>query len=170
MNTERLNHLITILEGVERANLAFNLDNWVSNAAMPDLARPTTDNLVGSLDASCGTACCAMGYAALDPDFRAEGLSMTLETRDYNSGRGRWVETPVASIQDFNTLIRNQDLQIGFGGIAFDGVEGFRAAAAFFDIAVYDADTLFSPDSYHGRPVTPERVIERIRDLLSSVA
>lgn len=60
MNRERLEHLITVLERVERENLPFDMDDWA----------------VDPLD--CGTAACAAGWAARDPEFQKQGLSLSL--------------------------------------------------------------------------------------------
>ena len=55
MNKERLKHLVTILQGVNPA--LFNLRDWVNNK-------------------ECGTICCALGWAAQDPEFNKQGLKM----------------------------------------------------------------------------------------------
>lgn len=60
MNVERLTHLITVLERVERDELDF--DMTVFYRVSP-----------------CGTAACALGYAAVDEEFVSQGLG--LETR-----------------------------------------------------------------------------------------
>lgn len=59
MNRDRLQHLVTILEKVDPSR--FDMQSW-----------------------ACGTAACAIGHAACDPDFNTQGLHLignTLNTR-----------------------------------------------------------------------------------------
>jgi hypothetical protein len=58
MNRERLEHLITVLERVERERLPFDMGT-----------------LGGGED--CETATCAEGWAARDPKFQSAGLHIT---------------------------------------------------------------------------------------------
>ena len=57
MNTERLEHLITIMQDVTILRKKFDMNAWAT--------RDTNE---------CGTTCCALGWAALDPKCMAEGL------------------------------------------------------------------------------------------------
>lgn len=65
MNTERLQHLITILRQVPAED--FDMAVW-----------------------KCGTAACAVGWACLDPAFNEQGLSFAMpqELPTYASSRG----------------------------------------------------------------------------------
>lgn len=65
MNIERLQHLITVLEGIPTDN--FDLSGW-TQSSIPDDANQ--QELI-----ECGTVCCAVGWACLDPKFNAEGLT-----------------------------------------------------------------------------------------------
>jgi hypothetical protein len=55
MRTDRITHLITVLERVSERR--FNIETWRNSKA-------------------CGTVCCAGGWAALDPVFNKQGLSI----------------------------------------------------------------------------------------------
>lgn len=70
MNVENLKHMVLILEEVIEADGGFNLDTWAD------------------ADEHCGTSCCAMGYAALDPKFIAQGLRLEVEIYARNRKTG----------------------------------------------------------------------------------
>lgn len=91
----------------------------------------------------CGTVCCAMGHACLIPEFAAAGLSLQFDVDEDGHSYGY----PVLS--DGRGLHTN-----------------IRAAAAFFDIEVEDAQWLFIPDSYDHPGITPGQVAGRIRSLV----
>jgi hypothetical protein len=82
MNIDALKHLIVVLEQIKKEKRPFDLGNWVTY----DQNNPT-----------CGTACCAMGYAALDPVFQAAGLTINVEDND-------GVEITIKTVKDFNKL------------------------------------------------------------------
>ncbi len=163
MNRERLDHLIEVLEGVERANMAFNLDSWAMHKRI-DLLDPAKDShTVGSVKETCGTACCAMGYAALDSLFAEQGLKLAVDT--YNPKTDEESIVHVSSLQAFNALMRKRSLEIQEAQPVFRGTSGFDAAQGFFGIT-YDASTwLFSPAAYSGA-VHPSHVIDRIREVI----
>ena len=86
---------------------------------------------------SCG---CAIGHSARDPRMIAEGLSLK------------------------NTRPRI--------GITFQGdMTSFQALAIFFDISLEDTEYLFSATDYdeerHLYSITPDHVIERIKELIA---
>lgn len=151
MNRDRLQHLITVLENVEHQTSAgFYMGSWATR----------------NLDHVCGTACCAFGYAALDPKFQADGLKMTAEV--WNGDEGDCVNHDVTSVEDMLSIPANDcwpDFDVCFG---FE--QGFRAAEQFFDISYPQACNLFDPDSYHDftADITPTHVIAKIRKLLAS--
>ncbi len=164
MNTERLNHLITVLEGVSRANKAFNLHAWVLNE---DAGwEPDEDATVGSLDETCGTACCALGYAALDPTFVQQGLTMTLAIDTHGDWRSR-TKLPVKSLGEFNAAVKKYGTKLAYGSPAFGFNTEFDAGKAFFDITYDAAHYLFDPDFYDEERITPEMVIERVREVIA---
>lgn len=122
MNRARLERLILILEDVEKNNRYFDMSEW------------TTE---------CGTASCAMGYAAVDPIFNLEGLSL------YESYFGDALQYVPS----------------------YNGVIGYSAAVVFFEITMDDAEYLFAPSSYNEDgeyfEAEPKHVIARIRELLN---
>lgn len=73
MNLNRLERLISVLESVEAAGKAFDLTRWIAPRDEVERYGTTTGSFDGE---ACGTACCALGYAALDPQFREEGLRL----------------------------------------------------------------------------------------------
>jgi len=117
MHAERLQHLNTILAGVQPRHL--DLDTWV-----------------------CGSTACAIGWAARDPLFIWQGLSL-VPTDD------RLVLRPQLDYRDGTTPLVN-----------------WAAVEAFFDLTKPQALHLFSPSRYEGH-ATPADVIRRIDELLA---
>lgn len=111
MNTERLLLLATKLR---------------ENAANPVGAKFDIRDWYGSFDKnkpiSCGTTACAMGLAALLPEFQAMGLKY---------------ET-----------VENTNNEIVPIAVSFAGHEGLSAAESLFDISYSLADSLFTPRDY----------------------
>lgn len=168
MNSERLGHMITILEGVERARMAFNLDSWGSLFEPEDDADTTTN--VEQAHA-CGTTCCAFGYAALDDRFRGEGLIL------YSFDENKREVVEFRSIQDFNEKMRSGKVD-PWAIPRFGNMLGLDAAMEFFGLTYHQACWLFTPEEYLSyeawrrdehdyRVVTPSEVIERIRHVLA---
>lgn len=124
MNTQRLQHLITILENVPEEK--FDLKNW-----------------------ACGATACAIGHAALDPVFVAEGFKLQAEQLDADFPR---VAYPIFDLS---------------AGCRFDG---FEAVHVFFDLTPDQASDLFMSWAYFDRGIAkpqPQDVIHRIRELLA---
>jgi hypothetical protein len=115
MNIPRLERLILVLERVQTKGRFFDMEHWTRR---------------------CGSASCAIGWGAVDPVLRRQGLR--LESGLY----GKW-KFPV-----------------------FDGARGFNAVSWFFEISGETADHLFTPERYQQVQVRPEHVIERIREVL----
>lgn len=120
-NVPRLLHLITVLQNVEATGANFNMGTWLYQN-------------------ECGTTACAFGWAALDPVFRAQGL--TTKRREIN-----W--TPITMLVP-----------------TFDGATGYTAAARFFEIPYNDAYTVFRPREFMDN-TDPQDVIDRINRLLA---
>lgn len=129
MNRERLEHLIEVLSEVEDS--AFNIGTWSNE---------------------CGTVCCALGWAASDEEFIAQGLFLKED--------------------------KKRKLMQPF----FHAQHGYYAASKFFEITLFQAMNLFSPDSYEDEAenlnlldkgrfnpslVKPHHVIARIKELLA---
>lgn len=126
MNTERLKHLITILAAVPPEKLVMEV--WSSPHHW------------------CGAAACAFGWAAQDPVFNKQGLTLV---KPANS----WAMPTYYSKQVIHA-------------------EGFGAAVWFFGISYDQAYHLFDPDLYvddvgdNIEDITPAMVIARINKLL----
>lgn len=160
MNRERLEHLITILEEVERRNLAFNLSTWASGNVRDHW------NLVGSLDETCGTTCCAMGWAALDPTFAGQGLSLSVSIWPEDED-AECITEKVTGLDHLTALLRaNDDVDVE---PHFEDRLGLGAATGFFGITWEQAEALFVPWTYGDRmhPIAPGEVVARIRRLLA---
>lgn len=89
---------------------------------------------------TCGTVCCAGGYAALMPVFQAQGLTFGPSGNQFVSD-----QIPV-----------------------YRGKIGFEALADFFELAIGDAQWAFSNTRYFERP-SPREVAGRLRLLTEKV-
>lgn len=107
---------------------------------------------------TCDTAACALGVACQIPEFKSAGL--------------------VASIVDEEDDEWDENGNRVFHAIPeFDGDAGFSAGARFFGISHHAASYLFDPATYADHefwfdepapPITPERVADRIDELLAN--
>lgn len=77
----------------------------------------------GVKDNFCGTAACALGHAAMDKEFRADGLKLTFTKIDKEDGGG-WK-----------------------GDVSFHGEHGENAGAAFFGLTSDEARVFLNSDA-----------------------
>lgn len=140
MNRERLKMLEDLMRRVQVApdpGRAFHMDYWFLTAFS------RCEDTLGRKD--CGTSACALGYAALQPEFQALGLSPS------PSGSAPAYHPPGS----------------GYGARR----TGMEAAEAFFDIDPNIACYLFNGNDAYGeeleyREVQPIDVANRIARLL----
>jgi hypothetical protein len=81
MSRERLQHLITVLQGVPAEQ--FTLSTWRENR-------------------DCGTVACAIGWACLDPVFIEQGLTLVYEQSQYG-GNAAAFQPRLAGTEDWLT-------------------------------------------------------------------
>jgi hypothetical protein len=153
MNRERLEHLIDVLLEVDRKERGFSLETWAGN-----INSVMDCSLVHAEPNTCGTACCALGYAALDPQFRREGLKLFVRAQ----GRG-W---HVGQLLDRTHSTMPKTVDISF--VDFHGYQHFYAAAVFFGIEEETAKWLFHPSRYDHNRVKPIDVRRRVRYVLAN--
>lgn len=145
MNIARLQHLIALLRDIPDEN--FDIRFWYNNfdsSALPDNNDDDDVNVLKANRATqvvtCDTTACALGWAALDPQFNREGLV---------------------------PLIHNGELIPHFKDT---GGEGVHAAAKFFDITVADALRLFGGEYRRAidecRPTTADDVVDAVEYLI----
>lgn len=139
MNRPRLRRLIEVLEKVRDEERPFCMDVWV--AAIPDDEPPLLTVPVQD----CGTASCALGWAARDPVLRAEGL-------------GFYGGCTAPHYKEGSRIM---------------GSMGLRAGADFFEIGYQQSAELFLPSRYPGGQneaepsrISPDEVIAKIKKLL----
>lgn len=96
-------------------------------------------------DWSCGTAACALGYAATIPSFKKAGLKLCYEFDVYGYTNNYWVE--LGHDDDMRSIVNE------FFGEYYDG---FNA----------DTEWLFHPNSGHK---TPKQVAANIRKFVVDV-
>lgn len=168
MNRERLMHLIGVLEEVERANKPFNLTHWVTGEIDP----ATTHNAPRTSDEEpCGTAACACGYAALDPQFQREGLRLEATFSAAFGERSHHLLEHAGEIASWSArLAAAPPGAVLWFDLAFDGRSGFEAASRFFGVTQNASWYLFDPDYYEDaedRPIEPSEVIARIQEVIA---
>jgi hypothetical protein len=139
MNKERLLKLADFLEKVHPSN--FNWDNWYSRR-LDSKGAPTKPR--------CGTMACALGWAALMPEFKAEGLKIKESGED-----AAWL----ASLPE---RVRGQvelDGQVVYGRMK----NPFRIASKFFGITDSRAQAIFGGARWGEPSDDPKYVACKIR-------
>jgi hypothetical protein len=154
MNVKNITRLLEMLREIQsddKRRENFNLNSWANTK-----------------DTACGTTCCAMGYAALDPYFRKKGLGMQFTL---NSDNVKAI--PIKSAKDFNKVLNkfnNITLNDGDYDVYLDKngntYMGFGAAEKLFDIKIDTSFIIFSPESYRKNNSGINRVINRVEYLL----
>jgi hypothetical protein len=146
MHTERLLLLASFLENL-KSPIDFDLKYWAS-ADLAYSANLTKDNAKAKLapeaintiklrkkaEPECGYSACAIGHAAMMPEFRSLGLYMTY------SG-----------------------VTVGRLVPYFDGCREWNAVEKFFDISIEQAIKLFTDDHYNSRDPSAKDVAKAIR-------
>jgi hypothetical protein len=136
MNRERLILLMDVLNNVPADH--FNMNTW-------------------GMHTVCGTAACALGWAALDPRMNEQGLVMFFVVP---GGYRRY--TPSADVEPLGFVFTP--------GIAGSGTFAptvqLAAAMQFFDITYETAEELFTLRGYGKDVPLPSDVINKIVDLL----
>jgi len=172
MHITRMERLHDLMMEVEAKSLAFDMSSWVQHAEL----NGDPDPEIGTTDLTCGTTCCALGWAGFDPAMQAEGLRITLygrrETADGKFGIRiqQFQEQPATVEQLAERLLAAEDEGVTFYDI--DVVFGERiakgAGAAFFGLTNQQAEWLFMPDHYPKREdrILPSDVARRVRFLL----
>ena len=149
MNRERLEHLCVIMQRVIDEGRTFNMGSW--------------GEVKGEKANLCNTAACALGWAALQPESIADGLHMLAVWEDDDDERHEQV---ILTRGDWRRLPNPLDHEIEFSPV-FNDHCGFNAGAEYYDINGETANYLFDPGSYlEPRPITPEHVINRVKNVL----
>lgn len=158
MHMERIDRLESILRGVKAAKKNFYMGAWI------DYEHDATDD-----GETCGTACCAMGYLALDPIARSEGLHLDVTATFPGATYGSRVEEHFVpeSVIDFNARVKGSlecDAYPVYGGRTH-----MQAAAAYLNISDNAAYYLFDPQAYpkNWGKVAPDDVLERLEEVRS---
>lgn len=143
MNKERMELLLDIMETVERDHLKFNMNAWITSR-------------------SCGTVCCAAGYAALDSRLQEQGLKLACWR--VSSGSGRSSKKYITDVDQFINLYNDITTPVP----EFDNITGFTALERFFGLNEYQSAYIFSDQDYYPgkHSITPSQVISHIHDVL----
>lgn len=142
---ERTRQLVRVLTEVHRDNRPFTLYYWATS--YPSIIAELIAG--GDLpEGTCGTAACAVGYAGLDPWFRAQGFKLSMCQGNVTSGADWEVEytTP------------EQFMEQGAEG---EILQDWEAIGQFFSMPVKTATSLFLPENYDA-DYTAETVIDRL--------
>jgi len=158
MNVERLRQLANLLraDAINPTGVKFDLGVWASPCASiaqgfefddtVDLSnwREMKGPETKKIEMSCNTFACALGLAALDPEFQKQGLSYTFLPTHRDNHQGTMM--PI-----------------------YAGQTGWDGGALFFDISTADARYFFDPECYDGTPRHAEGelfVAERIENFI----
>lgn len=139
---KRLTHMLRVLEALPPEQ-HFDLELWAGFVDKKGITSTDRDHL----PEPCGTTACACGYAALDPWFQKQGL--TLHDKD--------TEEKIANVKAFNASLKT--------AVQYDLRFRHTAPCDFFGITNEAFDALFLADSY-AQP-TRHNVIRRIRGVLN---
>lgn len=163
MNRDRLTHMITVLEAVRDQKKNFDLNHFATNVVDGEVEEVFCRDTGPVINEPCGTACCAVGYAAMDPYFMKLGLRLQF--------------TPIGSIYPelYDPKVHGSVIQINTSFPAIPvyelGDHAWDTVCDFFDISEDTADYLFFSESYGDNEVTtPDMVIERIKGVLNASA
>lgn len=150
----RLERLIVVLEEVETRKKPFNLRSWIEGPDPEDTPRE-----------ACGTTACALGYAALDPVLRDEGLRMVTDVLS-DDGVRETIDVP--DIATFNELIRTAENPLDVEVQPFfQNLTGFEAGVRFFGIVGAASEYLFGPWTYDPGRRRPLDVVARVREVMA---
>ncbi len=178
VSIERLEHLITVLEDVARERKNFDMNSWA--LSVEQVLEMGNGGVAPVIHEPCGTAACALGYAAMDPKFMGLGLRLEVAERDehgvlkkhflYNPEEHAKVSISHADVVLLDSKGNCEEW-------------GFAAAMDFFGINRSNARYLFDPEYYlpedededdDEEPVEtvtvgPEQVIARVREVIAEV-
>jgi len=155
MNTERLEHLITIMQDVTILRKKFDMSSWATSNTN-----------------ECGTTCCALGWAALDPKCMAEGLILQaswLLDQFESDGPRIIMDVTLTSAEAWDkTEDAMREYAVSFVPTC-EGEDGFYAAMKYYDISLGQAEYLFDNIAYRNPdgPTVPQDVIEHIKQVLT---
>jgi len=157
MNIERLQRLLHIMRELEVKDRVLTMGTW---------AEPIEDDDGGTI---CGTSCCALGWAALDPELHAQGLTLMLETVETESG-----ELPIATPEELLAVMRKNPHGCYYPKFEDEG-SAIESAVNFFGITREQSEWLFNPSTYRfggyvrfsSHLITPLMVIRRLEKLIA---
>ncbi len=164
MRRDRLGILREIMSDLARAEAVnksaanwFDMESWYDNNHMivdGSIYQSREDGKEKTgIEHWCGTAACALGYAALDPRLNAQGLKPTYINYDY-TGEERYklynsTEEVFREIKLMSEYIP-RDVTCAAEGNSGERLESFFAAMEFFGLTYNQATSLFSPRQVKG--------------------
>jgi hypothetical protein len=150
-NEQDLRKLIDILREVEISQKPFDMRRFV-------------------IPSGCGTAACAAGYAAFDPEFQKRGFILKFKQEYYLTRPNRLVNPiyhKIKTPEDFPELCKkfhNESNAYPY----YRGSVGYDACTKFFGLAISATLYLFSTNFYPNNFIKPSQVIERIEKVIAS--
>jgi len=156
MNVKRLRHLIEVLKKVPPQK--FDIGVFVKEKSLSTPADCVVPKNFIEID--CRTTCCALGWAAMDKDFRSEGLDfigsdllledVDLSDYDLANDKNDEIHGCVSPCQHST-----------YGTITYNKKVNFHAIEDFFDLQPEMAKRFFLETYYNINPTTDD-VIDRI--------
>jgi len=158
-NIERLQKLYNWLGTVPKKH--FNLDSFsevdIDNIDEKEAVKLLTDAAV-LRKSPCGTTACALGWAALEPSFKAAGLKFATPRND-----------PARNFHDtvYGTVVAASVLATGKKAVTSKTPANFNAGAEFFGIDLKTSFYLFDPKNY-GKDKSTTAVRRHIKNVINN--
>lgn len=171
----RLRHLADILLRMPE-QVDFNLGGW-GFAGLDDKGDFIKDPEL--LEEGCGTTCCAAGWAALDPEFQAEGFMPIHKLENPLHTSHSLTPVYIFDLSDLVDELARSGLEAWESEQAYSLNPGykptgvmlrdFRACQLFFGLTDRDTSSLFQEEYYiSGEKTTSAQVAERILRFLET--
>lgn len=158
----RLKLLRTVMTDLYAPSLATRVKRWLRivpkapqfNMSLWGAITTERDSAQAALKHSCGTAVCALGYAAIRPEFRALGLQM-----EFTKG---------GQVKEHGVM---HDYYSGRPVFTGSGSYDFEAGAALFGLKTGESWRLFDPASYHYLTYDGEKFVRDVhpRDVVAHI-
>lgn len=146
MKIGNMRALSRLMRRLQKERAMFNMNKWAGH-----------EHSVFEENNVCGTTCCALGHAALQPFFQKQGLQL----RTVFTLRPKVITSYEALDR---RLERDPDETLS---VYLENQKGYDAGAELFGISRQQAFLLFNPGRYRGR-VEPRHVADRVDKMIDA--
>lgn len=110
MNKERLEQTVRVLKEAQAAKLPLYMERWTQDLTRLD--NEDYEQVINMPENPCGTACCAVGWAARDRWHQKEGLTIEDETLSFFDTQRRRTVTSWCAVEAFYDIEHVQALKL----------------------------------------------------------